>query len=156
MRSRNILLSVIIIALASCASHEQKICEKVLKDSLKTPASYHFVSFELEEEETLADEINDRLDWLKADTFGYSFDRQAMEAFLTSTLEGSSTVDAVTARTYCLEYDAQNTFGALVRGKFYARFNADRELVAYKTEGGSWTLVGQYFSIPGYYELLGH
>ena len=79
-----------------------------------------------------------------------------MEALLLSTLNSALNIDKVTARTYCLEYDAQNTYGATIRGKFYSRFNAEKELVAYKADGGSWTLLGQFFSIPGYYEMLGY
>lgn len=62
MKVKFYLLILVSLLLASCASKEQKISENVLKEHLIAPSSYHFISFELEKEETLEDEINDRLE----------------------------------------------------------------------------------------------
>lgn len=58
-------------------------------------------------------------------------------------------------KTYELTYEAVNGFGASLKDTCYGRFNMKGELVAIKfEEDGSWNLLGNFFSIPNYYEMI--
>ena len=66
----------------------------------------------------------------------------------------SGKLNTVVSRTYRLTYDAANSFNAMLRSYMDFRFNEDGVLTAIKPEDDSWSIVGNFFSIPGYYEAL--
>lgn len=60
-----------------------------------------------------------------------------------------------TFKVYELTYEAVNSFGASLKDTCYGRFNMKGELVAIKfEEDGSWNLLGNFFSIPDYYNMI--
>jgi len=63
--------------------------------------------------------------------------------------------DYPTFYVYRLIYESQNGFGASLKDCCYGRFTKDGELVAIKLgEEEEWNLLGNFYSIPNYYELL--
>lgn len=60
-----------------------------------------------------------------------------------------------TGKIYVLTYEAQNTFGVPLKGEFRTHFKSNGELVECKSEDEEWVALGNVFSIPGYYELIG-
>lgn len=61
----------------------------------------------------------------------------------------------LSSKTYKLTYEAANGFGAQLRDVCYGRFDKDGELVAIKlSEDDDWLLLGNFFSIPHYYEMI--
>ncbi|WP_292472761.1 hypothetical protein, partial [Methanosphaera sp.] len=58
-------------------------------------------------------------------------------------------------KIYELTYEAVNSFGASLKDTCYGRFNMNGDLVAIKLqENDSWNLLGNFFSIPEYYEMI--
>lgn len=60
-----------------------------------------------------------------------------------------------TGKIYALTYEAQNTFGVPLKGVLHTHFKENGELVEYRSDDESWVVVGDVFSIPGYYDLIG-
>ena len=200
----------IIICVSSCASKEQKISEGILKESLKAPSTYKFISFEQESIWTMGSELEGRIslyknfvesdirsvEWYtgqvedaKDDLQRRERDRQIYGSSWDSLVESSrrmladneqqlldykaklerdqhildvltslsETEDLTkeTGRVYILTYEAQNSFGVPLKSVFRTHFKSNGELVEYKSENESWVPVGNVFSIPGYYELIG-
>lgn len=204
------MLPFVVISLSSCVSKEQKISEDVLKESLKAPSTYKFISFELESAQTMGDELGGSIDLYRGyvdsdkrfidlyegfvnDTkddledaerdrkrYGGSWDRivdmsRKMlteneeklaeqksklgrdQRILDALVKLSETEDLSkeTGRIYVLTYEAQNALGVPLRGYFRTHFKANGELVEYKSDDDAWVAIGDVFSIPGYYELIG-
>lgn len=152
------VLSVVLFAL-SCGNNvtktpEQEKSEALLMEDLKAPSSYKFISYELTEEETLEEQIKDRLDYFEG---RYAKDEKdiTMISHLQQLLQGSAEgLQKVVAKEYTLTYEAQNPMGVMLRSKFTTRFNDKGEIVATQHNDGDWNLIGEFFSIPGFYELL--
>ena len=79
---------------------------------------------------------------------------QNVLAYLKGLLE-SEDLSKVTGKIYVLTYEAQNTFGVPLKGVFRTHFKSNGELVEYKSEDEKWVVIGDVFSIPGYYDLIG-
>lgn len=68
---------------------------------------------------------------------------------------GNEELNKVVSRNYKLVYEAKNPFGVELRSTFFSRFNNEDELIAVKDdEEDGWTLLGNYFQIPGYYDRI--
>lgn len=63
--------TILLFTMVSCASQEQKACEKIIKECLVAPSTYKCISFELTEEVTLKNEIDDRIKYLTETTLHY-------------------------------------------------------------------------------------
>lgn len=56
---------------------------------------------------------------------------------------------------YKLTYESANGFGAILKDYCYGRFDNDGNLVAIKLgEDSKWELIGNYWSIPDYYDYI--
>ena len=80
-------------------------------------------------------------------------DQRILEA-LTSLSETEDS-SKETGRVYALTYEAQNAFGVPLKGVFHTHFKQNGDLVEYKSDDERWVVLGDVFSIPGYYELIG-
>lgn len=187
---------LILVSVASCNElrKERKQTESVLIESLKSPSTYKFISFEEDETETLLDEIEDRVSYystlasydsskvVRCDgyikewkEFGeqkyvdeYTEEREkAQKDYLSNKeivsyleklkIKYSNELDKVTFKTYRITFESMNSFGAMLKSSWLARFDTSREIVAVKDEdsGIGWVLLKEhFFSIPGYYEFI--
>ncbi len=179
----------------SCANKPivQQKTEDYLLECLKSPSSYKFISFDLVDEETLLNQIQDRISFFES---SLEFDKSHLESteswlnhvkssryskdiieeaekdveealnrynkqkgiidFLNAQLNSKNeNLNIVVARNYKLTYEAKNPFGVELRSNFYSRFNKNDELIAVKdSEDDSWTLLGDFFQIPEYYDRI--
>lgn len=209
MKIRFVILLILSLLLAACASKEQKMSEELLKSSLKAPSTYKFISFEEESIETLGKELegriylyeskvstdNDMVEFYTsnlADTKEHIEDLQSYQKRFGGWEDSISSwkdilsdyekelseydsklkkdqeilnylkhlyetedLSTETGRIYALTYEAQNSFGVPLKSVFRTHFKSNGELVEYKSEDESWVPIGNVFSIPGYYELIG-
>lgn len=145
--------TVALFSLSSCGDNKKAVMEDVVLSVLKAPKTYDMVAFEKTATITLGDEIQDRVDHY---TFRKSIGLAAddMLKFLES-VRSENDLTAVTFTEYTLTYDAENSFGVPVRDKCVGRFDKDGNLVAIKVaEDSDWDLIGNFFSIPGYYDRI--
>lgn len=146
-----------LFVLPSC-NKEKKIMEETLVSALKSPSSYKFINFKEVETVTLADEVEDRLEHynfrLKLDKTNVNIVK--MIEYLNNVKGKYSNIyNKPSFKTYELTYEAVNGFGASLKDTCYGRFNMKGELVAIKfEEDGSWNLLGNFFSIPDYYNMI--
>ena len=149
-----LLLSIVaLFFLSSCGDNKKTVMEDVILSALKAPKTYDMVAFQKTATITLGDEIQDRVDhYTYRKSIGLSADD--MLTFLES-VSVENDLTAVTFTEYTLTYDAENSFGVPVRDKCVGRFDNDGNLVAIKvTEDSKWDLIGNFFSIPGYYDRI--
>lgn len=144
--------------------------ELVLKELIDTPSTYRKIDFRQSAEYTVTDEIDDRVGYLESMVRMYqnlaesypTDDMREQLAKYEAQLEEvkglyalyAADPDKVTFREYILEYDASNEYGVPIRSKFQTRFNTAGEIVGTKLGDKSWIPVGNFFSIPEYYEIL--
>lgn len=186
-------IAALIVTSISCSrpSVYQEASETSLIQSLKAPDSYLFISFEQVEQETLEEQIHNRMDYFSNLINREEEDVQRAQerlneckkylkelvpeaeqelgsalltlqkdkniyTFLVEKLDKNDpALYQVVSRTFKLTYEATNEYNAALRKNYYTRFNEKDELVATKNdEDASWDLVGEFFSIPGYYELV--
>ena len=174
---KRILLSLCLVATLATSCNFQDIAyqmesERYLKATLIAPSTYKKVSFTHTAEITRRDEIDERVEH-----FQYLVDLNARYAAgLLSTeldkenlkksqkkLDGvkslyelySDRLDEVTYHEYQLVYEASNQFGVPIRGTFDTRFSADGHIVGARMGEDSWTVLGDFISMPEYYDLIG-
>lgn len=80
-------------------------------------------------------------------------DQSILDTFVK--LQETEDLSQETGKIYVLTYEAQNTFGVPLKGVFRTHFKSNGELVEYKSEDEKWVVIGDVFSIPGYYDLIG-
>lgn len=188
-----VTIAALIVTSISCSkpSVYQATSETSLIQTLKTPDSYKLISFEQVEQETLKEQIQNRMDYF-SNLISYEEKdvQRAQErlneckkylkelipeaeqelgsalltlqkdkniyTFLSEKLDKDEpALYQIVSRTFKLTYEAINEFNAKLREVYYTRFNEKDKLVATRNnEDSSWDLVGEFFSIPGYYELV--
>lgn len=182
-------------ALFACSAPSvyQKASENYLKGLLDVPSGYKFVSFDVNNTETLRDQVQDRLTYFTSDQnlrpYNYSvesarerLDRakktkdndsiklcqeeydNAMErlrheqeviSFLNSQLDkDDAELNEIEAYNCKLVYEAPNVLGVPLQQVFYTRFDKNEQLIAYKYQDNNWTIIKEYFSIPGFTEIV--
>lgn len=131
--------------------------ETILIPALKAPSTYKSLGFEKSKEITLADETNDRIEhFTRTLSFDANEKDQKMIDHLNTIKDNYQDIyNSVSFIEYTLSYEASNALGVPLADKCIGRFNSNGELVAIKiTEKDSWTLLGNFFSIPNYYDML--
>ena len=183
----------LIVTSISCSrpSVYQATSEISLIRTLKAPDSYKLISFEQVEQETLKEQIQNRMDYFSNLISYEEKDVQRAQERLNEckkylkelvpeaeqelgsalmTLQKNKNIYTflaekldkdepalyqIVSRTFKLTYESINEFNAKLREVYYTRFNEKDKLVATKNdEDSSWDLIGEFFSIPGYYELV--
>lgn len=187
-------LACLMLLAGSCSRKTiyQEKTEELLVPSLKSPSSYKPISFECTGEETLREQIQERLKYYSSDErLQYYYDRVESSRgyleeakadkelkdlvadyeeryndaqkdlekelrfveFLKAQLDLEDEVlDNVVAKEFKLTYEAMNPMGVMISSFVVSRFNENDELVAMRQEDDKWTVLGKFFSIPGYYE----
>lgn len=99
-------------------------------------------------------ELVARCDSLVADANSKLERDQHILEVLTSLTE-TEDLSRETGWVYALTYEAQNAFGVPLKGVFRTHFKLNGDIVECKSEDEGWQVLGDVFSIPGYYELIG-
>ena len=61
----------------------------------------------------------------------------------------------VSFKIYKITYLAKDKDGNQIHNNSYGRFNKDGKMVAFKlTDESDWTMLGDYLSIPKFYDIL--
>ena len=146
--------------------------ERYLKATLIAPSTYKKVSFTHTAEITRRDEIDERVEHFQylvdlnaryaAGLLSTELDKENLEKSQKK-LDGvkslyelySDRLDEVTYHEYQLVYEASNQFGVPIRGTFDTRFSADGHIVGARMGEDSWTVLGDFISMPEYYDLIG-
>ena len=145
--------------------------ERYLKATLIAPSTYKKVSFSKIKEVTIKDDLDERYEALQrslelsriqaesyfateADRQNFQEEKERLAAVdgLYELYEGK--LDSVARYEYRLVYEASNQYGVPVRGTFDTRFTTSGYIVGARMGDDSWTILGNFFSVPEYYDII--
>lgn len=165
-----VVSALLIVSACTPRSNEEIMTELVLKELINTPATYRKIDFRQIAEYTIKDEIDNRVEYFSTMVDSYtelsrSYPTTDMKKSLANYEAGleemkrlydsyADRLQEVTCHEYELEYDAANEYGVPIRSYFQTRFNASGKMVGTKMGDKSWIPVGDFFSIPEYYDIL--
>ena len=163
------------MALSSCKFEDQLYridSERYLKATLTAPSTYKRIDFSKIDDVTIKEELDSRLahfqhqvefyESMANSYFATDEDKKRLqeEKETLAAVEGlyelyAGKMDSITRIEYRLVYEASNQFGVPVRGTFDTRFNPKTgQIVGARMGDGSWTPLGDFFSIPEYYDII--
>lgn len=146
--------------------------ERYLKATLIAPSTYKKISFTKTADVTRKDEIDERVEHFQymveldakyatgllsteQDKERLEKSREELEAVRGLYELYADQLDEVTYHEYQLIYEASNQYGVPIRGTFDTRFSADGYIVGARMGEDSWTVLGNFFSMPEYYDIIG-
>lgn len=146
--------------------------ERYLKACLVAPSTYKRIGFSRIDDVTIKEEIDNRLgycqrmvEFYEGQAKGYfatDDDKKKLqrEKEMLAAVEGlydlyEGKLDSVARLEYRIVYEASNQYGVPVRGTFDTRFDPNTgQIVGARMGEDSWTILGDFFSIPEYYDIL--
>lgn len=142
--------------------------ERYLKSTLKAPSTYRKVNFTKTADITRKDEIDERVDFYQHQVEFYERMARTSGSYKEQLADYqeklgkvkelyeiyADRLDEVTYHEYRLVYEASNQFGVPLRGTFDTRFTAGGYIVGARMGEDSWTVLGNFFSMPEYYDII--